>query len=96
MIATRTRHAPPEPISHRASAIEQVRELTKRLRACGIKGDLATVIRAAVVLDYLGEWDRRFLKRITPYVQAGDTISPKQRQELRRIARDLDALQLRA
>jgi len=95
MTTTTTRDELPEPHFQRGASLERVRDLAQQLRRCGIKGDLATVIRAAAVLDYLGEWDRAFLIRITPRVQAGLQMSGKQRHQLRRIARDLDALQRR-
>ena len=96
MTAMRMRNEPSDLVSQRVAAVEQARELTKRLRAFGIRGDLATVIRAAAVVDHLSEWDRVFLNRITPRVQAGLQISTKQRHVLRRIERDLDAMQRRA
>jgi len=92
MTQPRTRKESPEPLSQRGASLKRARELRQQLRGCGIKGDLAIVIRAAAVADNLGEWDRGFLSRITPLVQAGLQISVKQRHVLRRIARDVDAL----
>jgi hypothetical protein len=86
---------PPEHLK-RAAAVAKARLLAQELGSCGITGDLATVIRAAALIEYLGEWDRAFITNISPHLQAGLKISEKQRHELRRLARDLDALEDRA